>query len=485
MNTLNNEPLFIPTSPELELFKTEKLPILAKKFNKSQLNVGLTVFKHVLYRKYGRCDITTFTNDINSNYDEADKVSVILLDIYNDFKWVKNTRKTSLYIFKQFLKSIFVSESFINKINIDPDIKMGKYNPKLILNKKYYSLPNDDKTKQRIMSWVNIIRNNSKNRSPQTIKLIIAFYLNSCVPKLSLDITLWDLNNIKITQDIIQSICKTIRQFNWLSLFCTKILEIDFDFNNNFITQNNDEKKWTQYYSGDKHVIPSNELDLIYNQTKKSDTFDQLMFLLFITTGMRVGGFVRIKLDHVCLLSKNDLKIFPVGRTLEKGNKWFEFNINPPVAKLLKTWILVHRKSNSVYLFPSNRTQTSYISTNTVRGRFKKLCKQGDLFGPHLHLHALRHSYAHILLKCGNKISIISKLLNHSNTQTTEQFYLKESISEVVDRANIPWLDNAHKPKNILPTFLNLQGKEDLDKTKRKERRKRRMETINTFLKTT
>ena len=63
---------------------------------------------------------------------------------------------------------------------------------------------------------------------------------------------------------------------------------------------------------------------------------------------------------------------------------------------------------------------------------------------------------------------VISKLLNHSNTQTTEKFYLKENITDLTDRAKIPWLDKSNKPKNIVPSFLNVIKKDDTEKIKRK-----------------
>jgi hypothetical protein len=176
--------------------------------------------------------------------------------------------------------------------------------------------------------------------------------------------------------------------------------------------------------------------------------------MILITTGMRVGGLVKIKISHVCSIKDNNINVFNQGRTLEKGNKWFEFVINPEVQDLIKKWVLESRKSNSDYLFPSTTTKSGHMAANTIRSRFKKICDKCGISGKHLHLHSLRHSYAHILLKCGNNISVISKLLNHSDTQTTEKFYLKENISEIVDRAKIPWLNPDNKP-NVDHTDTN------------------------------
>jgi integrase len=472
------EPLFISENDEIKTFRIEKTPILLNKYTKNHINLGFELLKKILFKRYCSCSVSTFVKDVNSNINEVDKISQIIIDIFTESKSTKNTQQTTLYIFKNLLKTISISDSFINRLNINKSNVYSKFDPVLILHRKYNILPDDNNVKQRLILWIDIIKNNSNNKSSQTIKSIIN-YIHSCLPHINMNLDSWDEKSLIVNQNIVKKICKNIKQYNWFKLFCIYILNIPFEYNKDFTS--NSSNDWDEYYSGDKHIIPTDELDLIYNQAVKSSIFDQLMFLMFITTGMRVGGFVRIKLNHICTISNNDITILPNGRTLEKGNKWFEFPINPTVNNLLKIWISTFRKGNSDYLFPSSVTFTNYIATNTVRNRFKKLCILASLSGKHLHLHSLRHSYAHILLKCGNNISDISKLLNHSNTHTTEQFYLKESISEVVNRANIPWLDPNNKPhEKIIPDFLNNNINSRNNKI---ERKLKRLDSINNILK--
>jgi integrase len=110
------------------------------------------------------------------------------------------------------------------------------------------------------------------------------------------------------------------------------------------------------------------------------------------------------------------------------------------------------------------------MASITMRVRFKKICDGAGLSGRHLHLHSLRHSYAHMLLKCGNSVSVISKLLNHSCTDVTEKFYLRETISEVTNRAHIPWINQNEKTEDkILPDFLKRRENKTSHKMKRLE----------------
>jgi hypothetical protein len=53
-------------------------------------------------------------------------------------------------------------------------------------------------------------------------------------------------------------------------------------------------------------------------------------------------------------------------------------------------------------------------------------------------------------------VDVVAKCLNHSSSETTEKFYLKENIEEVTDRASIPWLHEASKKREVaLPAFLD------------------------------
>jgi len=89
-------------------------------------------------------------------------------------------------------------------------------------------------------------------------------------------------------------------------------------------------------------------------------------------------------------------------------------------------------------------------------------------------------------LESGNNVNVVSKLLGHSNTETTESFYLKESAADVAKRANIPWLDKAKEKEKIVPVFLNktVESKpNELDKMKsQRKARAKNMATLNKFL---
>jgi len=156
--------------------------------------------------------------------------------------------------------------------------------------------------------------------------------------------------------------------------------------------------------------------------------------------------------EHTVVVTGTDVQTKDTCRTLEKGRKWFSYCLNNHIRSLMEQWVGRLRPSvDSPYVFPGNTS--GHISTATVRARFNTWCKVAGLSGPHLHPHALRHSYAHILLETGNTVDVVSKLLNHSNPTTTRQFYLTASAAQVAQRANIPWLKQQEKDP-IIPNFL-------------------------------
>lgn len=463
-----NEPVFIPESDELKIFKLKKSGHLRNKFTQTQINCGFDFLKNILYKRYGQSySVSEFVNDANTIFNEAEFFSQNMIYVMNDKKWAFNTKKTMFQILKNILMTISITDSFINRLSFN---SYDNKNFNNILIQKYSKLKDDNPIKIRLLNWISIIKEKSNNRSISTLKSIISFYINKCLPMLNLRLECWDDNyikkNVRITENDVRTLCINFRSYTWLKLFCEDIIKIPFDIK----YQNNDQCQHFAFQSGDKHVISTEELEKIYEYLQDKDIFDKLVFMLLMTTGMRVGGLINIKISHVCKIG-NKINVFNYGRTLEKNNKWMEFIITEDTKRLIAEWVINKRKGNSEYLFPSSSTNSGHISTNMVRSRFKKICEGIGLHGPHLHLHSIRHTYAKILLKSGNDISIISKLLNHSNTETTEKFYLKENISEIVERSNIPWLDNKNTEK-IIPNFLELKKEEHKKETKDKKDKK-------------
>lgn len=339
---------------------------------------------------------------------------------------------------------------------------------------RYLKLAPDSKTRQTLRLWITSIRRYSKLKAPQAIRACLFFFTSVYEQHLGLSLEDWDTAKPEetfalFTPEKIVSICGTkqsaTKNLRWLQLFLKGILRIQRDqvipdevqqlIQLKMVTLKRLQEEKDEGHDG--HRISSAALDRLY-EASLSDPFDELFFLLLITTGMRVGGLVHIKIRAVAQQTKKAQWVAKeIGTTREKGHKKLTFPITKRVRALIQEWLTKLRPFHtSPYLFPGRADR--HLSSRAINARFGKLCQRAGVQGPEFHPHALRHSFAHMILEAGNSVEVVSKLLNHSSPAVTQQFYLKESIQEVTARASIPWFsaeDNETQAEpEPLPKFL-------------------------------
>lgn len=209
----------------------------------------------------------------------------------------------------------------------------------------------------------------------------------------------------------------------------------------------------------ERHRISKQDLETLY-ATAREDSFNELFFLLLLTTGMRGTGFVKLRCEGAATLDSDGMwHARAEGWTLEKGHKIFHFKLHPRVRVLLEDWLNNRRcvTASSPYAFPG--ATRPHITTHMLSARFKRMCKQANLPGRQFHLHALRHCFSRTLLDLGHSLEVVARLMNHTNVSTTERYYLKESAAHTASRARIPWFDHEEdkrylEPPDPVPNFL-------------------------------
>ena len=455
---------------EFFILFSRHIEILTQKFDKSRARQAVMLLHHIVTEM--SVSVDNFVHDANNYLTFDTHVSKTLSVIFKNNGWSSNTIKMKKRPFKELLTEMAISDSFIHRLSFprtgnctgnctrDCTVLDDELYAKLakIVGVRVYKNASMSE-RENFHTWYKILVNNRKNCGNCTMKSYMMFFRNFCFNK-------------EFTEEYVRKTSTNKKKFNLIKFYMTHILAVPFPYKESII-------KSGEIYDilpGDHHTIPPNELDILYETSREMGVFHELFFLIFITTGMRVNGLVRIRLEHICKLRGTDVIVNDTGRTLEKGNKWFEFAVNDTVKNLIKTWVVHHRVNRSDYLF-SGKYEGSHISTNTIRVKFNNMCDKANLQGRYLHVHALRHSYAHILLNCGNDILTISKLLNHTHSKITEKYYLRENVLDVVDRANIPWLDPNNKPEDKIPRFLNIKS----DKSKTAARRRDRIEMLENF----
>jgi integrase len=481
----DEEELYIPETESFIVLKNYILETMPKTTQKAMINMALDLLKQVLFRMYKATDYNLLVKRVSQYIDECQTFSKHMSEAIKDSGWAVSTARNVYCALKRALSLTAISPEFVHKIKFVQSqlvTKEDRYIPS-------QKVKEDSLKRELFQKWADILRDTTNNRSSASIQAILRFY-NGILPKLELKIdSIKDLENIDKEylaikfddKEYIRFLNLSQPQLRWLKILIVNILDIQIK--PDVFTQIIKKKQNIIEDDGsDKHRLSPTELQALYEQVR-DDIRDELIYMLFVTTGMRIGGLVKIRLEHVAEINGAAVIAKPSGRTLEKGSKWFTFVINNRVNELLTQWIKNLRPNNgSPYLFPG-RCDVPYLKEASVRKRFHTWCKKAGLSGTHLHPHSLRHSYGHLLLEAGNSVHEVSKLLGHSNIATTEMFYLKESSADVAKRANIPWLTKPEKQDN-LPKFLIPSSSTQTNsagaqlKEKQDRERKRRMKNM-------
>jgi len=427
------------------------------------------------------------------------KLSTSLAEVFTKQNLSTPTARKYATLLKRILSTLDMPLGFVESLRLVGSLKQSAPDKTLC---KFGALPKDDPGRNRLEKWVEIIRNGTRSQSVLSIRNIISFYLNACLPALDLDLYNWPedvathLSNFlshhphalsSIVGDAGNSVVKTGR----LKFLLNDVLETNIEVPKS-------RKRPAPIEDGDDddghdaHRISSEHLELLYQAASK-ELLDELIFLLMLTTGLRIAGVSKILTRNIADIKADQYAVKEQGKTKEKGNKFAFFVICPRVKYLIEQWLKFHRSAdNGPFLFPG-QIHGGHISTDCIRQRFKRLCQTCGLEGREFHPHALRHTNAHILLECGNSVEAVSKCLNHRSSSTTQKFYLSESAVEVQARCNIPWAhveteaEKRQRALDSLPSFLkdgvasSAKNKSKNDKESKTQRRAEKKALLESF----
>lgn len=426
------------------------------KIQQAHITMAMNILYEVLIKLLNEPSIIKLSHSI-ANAAYFSHITSIFQNIISAKMWQRTTSACIVRVIHKILETTTVPKPIIRCFKLPCSKKTWNS----VLGKKCGRLPQNHPVRSKLEDWCITLKKYSKNQSDGSLKNVIHFYLSELLPKMSIDIFNWPDNLEEIVlkhlsnKDFVESICcADYKKYHWIQLFSKKIAK----FNNFDVVEIEKifKKKTCVDFDGDAHKISSDDLEKIQNVAKQ-DLEDELFFMTLITTGMRIGGFINMKTLDVAELQNGKWIAKQQGKTMEKGPKIFNFLIHAKVQELLSDWLNKKRGFDpSEYVFPGKfegpRT-TAYF-----RKRFNVMCLKANLEGKQFHPHALRHSYASMLLKSGNSAEIVAKLINHNNSATTQKYYLKESVREVTERANIPWitktLPNKKRPNDFVPNFL-------------------------------
>lgn len=157
--------------------------------------------------------------------------------------------------------------------------------------------------------------------------------------------------------------------------------------------------------------ISDNDIDRIFSSIK-----EKLFFELILETGCRISEVVNIKTDDIDF---DNCRI----RIIGKGDKERYVMITKGMANKLQE----HIKNNCInhnILFPYSIRYYSKIFADRVK-ELNIRCT----------IHSLRHTFATRMLKKGMRLEYVSRLLGHSNINTT-MIYTKIDYDDIQNKYN-------------------------------------------------
>ena len=194
----------------------------------------------------------------------------------------------------------------------------------------------------------------------------------------------------------------------------------------------------------DVEILDEKEISIIKKHIKGTDF--ELLFLLDLATGLRQGELLALDWNHIDLYKKEikiDRSVKEVYIFDDDTNKHIETVFQTP--KTLNSFrtvpipeavadILKNCKDQKGLLF--HDPDKKPLKGKNVSTQWRKILKECDI--PHKKFHAIRHTYASMLLKNGVDIKTVGELMGHSAVSIT-QIYLHstgDQKQDAVDKIN-------------------------------------------------
>ena len=455
-----NEPKYIEESEEIAILRKFHTPE-SLNLQVGHANLGFLLLKNSLFACYGHTQFSHLVERSNL-HEESIVFSKAMRVVSDREKWSTSTTYSAFRAMRKILEKTNINANFVAKIVMfKEETKKVEY-----LSQKHRNAM-DEADKIALDEIVTLVKTKTRMRSDSSLRLFLAF-IAKLLEKHGIPFSRYrDIANIPY-----EEIHKSIEEMSQPK-FSRKHVHIHYAMI--FLCNMLDNQGYAKFFESEKrivrkkfgtredhdvHRISKEELEAMYEATS-DDIRLRAILLVMTSTGMRTFGVSNIKLSNVCTIVNNNVIINKVGRTIEKGNKWFTFPIADLLSDVLHTYITTSRKSDSEYLFSSKRCAN--VTPNAISATIKKISRMAGLNGKHIHAHSIRHSFAHILLETGNRPEMVSKMLGHSSTATTEHYYLKESAAETSKRMNIPWLVRQENYDPV-PNFLNTRASQKKNK---------------------
>ena len=190
-------------------------------------------------------------------------------------------------------------------------------------------------------------------------------------------------------------------------------------------------------------------LDIVNEEYQKNPCYitcrDMFMVNLLLTTGLRNTEMREMLLTTIAEL---DGRFTIVG----KYNKQRTLYLSDDLLKMYREYLMYRNAevTDDEHLFISY--QGSMLSKNTPQNILNKLKKKANVDSD-FHVHSCRHVSASEMIQNGVELSTVSRVLWHSNINTTYSFYIHTNTDDIREAINSNSIGKEVETSNVI--YLN------------------------------
>ena len=116
------------------------------------------------------------------------KISAAIAEAYaKQGTLARSTLSKNASLLKRVLAMLDFPAGFVDSLRLLPAVER-KHDKTF---GRYGSLAAEHPTRRRLESWAEIVRNGTRNQSELSVRNLMSFYINSCIPALNLDLEQW------------------------------------------------------------------------------------------------------------------------------------------------------------------------------------------------------------------------------------------------------------------------------------------------------
>jgi len=191
-----------------------------------------------------------------------------------------------------------------------------------------------------------------------------------------------------------------------------------------------------------KRSFTKDEIETLFQATKGKNIGNIVRLSYY--TGMRIGEMLQVTWDLVHLddqpfihlpekITKTSARDVPLGEKALKVIQNLQDHLEMKKQKYPKAY--EDRTPEEIYLIQKTVGWGQYVKSS-VTDMFRRAMKKAGL-PKELTFHCLRHSFATHVLEKGGDLYKVSKIMGHSTTQVTQQFYDHTTAINYRETANI------------------------------------------------